>query len=395
MGRKTGFTLKLAFFAAACLYTSPITYDVNNMPSQSFYTEMAESPYETRDITDGEKKLIAKYYGSDINIQNTKIYAYKTAHDERPADAGGTDEKSIRFFGADNYSADYSQETDAKKVNAFLFATHRLWQNSVGTQHSANIDSSTTYPLDFKIDYDDLGPYQQAAAFADYVTRFTHPSHSYFLGQAEYGVNNCKTHSYLADLIEPRFPILKWQRYFLEAPTTRYLTENEKKLTHELFAGQIDTSIICIHMSRIECSDRAAHASKHNLITYFANNDGAAQMDDFTNSDNAFVLGSFAHELTHIWQFQTARAHTNEHFVNEPDKYAYPIDNEKFLFAHYSVEQQAAIMEDYARVYIYGLESRQAKDTDGLRILVEKHFPHLQKVRQTHAQARIVPSVGI
>jgi len=184
----------------------------------------------------------------------------------------------------------------------------------------------------------------------------------------------------------------------------RPLTEAEKSFTNQLFGESADTSRIRFHdgalvgkvtyqrqkRPRLACRERIwpepttetvtvgpAAVTIHNKIFYTKPYYSQDYLHEYPNRLYLFAAMLFAHELTHVWQWQN-RAVTgytpikaaNEHSFAE-DPYLYDI-NTKTRFLDYAYEQQAGIVEEY--VCCAALDP-QAPRTKRLEQLLKGAFP--------------------
>jgi len=74
-------------------------------------------------------------------------------------------------------------------------------------------------------------------------------------------------------------------------------------------------------------------------------------------SDNAVAMSLLAHELVHVWQYETGMT-LWRYILRERGQYHYPIDGRDYV--DYGYEQQAAMMEDWMRLQA-GLAPRYGK----------------------------------
>lgn len=103
---------------------------------------------------------------------------------------------------------------------------------------------------------------------------------------------------------------------------------------------------------------------------------------DYSLENDLDKYGAFIHEMTHIWQFQGK-------FPTECTVYKYDLKADS-RFSDYCKEQQAAIVEDYARHFLHPRHGRtrpdrglhnNAKNYRLLAKVVEDQFPQAQKTR--------------
>jgi len=111
---------------------------------------------------------------------------------------------------------------------------------------------------------------------------------------------------------------------------------------------------------------------------------------DYSQTDNIFNFGSFVHEMTHIWQNQTSAPHTDD--IN----YDYTLTPQS-VFSDFGQEEQASIIEDYARQFLYSGKNPSPRRSFGkddprtlplLKKLVEDNFPQAQKTRLAMEEQR-------
>ena len=184
----------------------------------------------------------------------------------------------------------------------------------------------------------------------------------------------------------------------------RPLTEGEKSFADQLFGGETNPEVIRFHdgamiekitykrpkRPRLACRERIwpepttetvtvgpAAVAIYNTIFYAKPYYTEDYLASYPKSINLFAAMLFAHEVTHVWQWQN-RARTgyspiraaNEHSFGE-DPYLYDITT-KTTFLNYAYEQQASIVEEY--VCCAALDP-EAPRTARLRALLEGAFP--------------------
>ncbi len=370
-----------AFWAAT--YLEFPSLDLYSLISYDETEILNHDPVLQRGLTIGEQRLVRSVFGDSLEADKISLSVYQKYHEIKKLESPVIASNVITIYGQNNYLDDFSKADKTEGYSNFIFGLTRLWQNQNHAKFSPNADLGTDYILSYKVRFGDLGPYQQAAAVSDYASWFLHHKHDYIYAKERYGAGNCDANKFWTHLIDPVLPALKYTRVSKEKQTQRGLTPSEKDFLNQFFDYAIDVDNVVQEMNPIECADRAAHVDSKYKVTYFGNTHAA----DYTKTDG-IKAGYFIHELTHIWQRHTAYRYTNELFVNEPDKYAYPINNKKFKFVNYAVEQQGAILEDYARVFFFDTSVRHDVDEEGLRILVESHFPHLSEFRMRYNQEK-------
>lgn len=130
------------------------------------------------------------------------------------------------------------------------------------------------------------------------------------------------------------------------------LTQDEATLARRIFGTEIDTDNIRIYFidedkkdiySTTDLTLDTRHGSSVK-ISFFGK---AYLSDDFAHAGlEAFFC--FIHEMTHVWQAQTNMKATRAY---DPQTYRYALV-ENYSFTRFSNEQQAAIIEDYARRFL-------------------------------------------
>lgn len=351
----------------------------------------------SRPMTKGETDLARHLFGKKLDTSGLRI----VFHDSSGNDPDGN--RQVTVHGRDNFSSDYSRETNSGAYGAFVRRLTRLWQNRTGYAFTNSAFVSRTdergYPLDAsKWKFSDYTVEQQASIMEDYALRFFHPGHRAVWAEKAYGANNCTADESLAYLVENQFPWLRKTRPVLSGERTRKLTPNETALVRSVFGIQVNTAAVTLHFDERRCSRTksawiAATVPSPKAIHYWGRQYWSA---DYALETNAFNFGTFAHEVTHVWQRQKNFSRTNWRFVNKPDEYAYPLDSSQWKFSDYGVEQQASIVEDYVRCFLYPACSlRRALPTkenlDTLATLVENQFPKARTTRIYYQQHKTLP----
>ncbi len=192
--------------------------------------------------------------------------------------------------------------------------------------------------------------------------------------------------------------------FLILAACGRPLTMGEKSFANQLFGGTTNTEIMRFHdgalvgkvtykrqkRPRLACRERIwpeptsetvtvgpAAIAMHNTVFFAKPYYTKDYLASYPKSLNLFAAMLFAHETTHVWQWQN-RAKTgyspiraaNEHKAGE-DPYLYDI-NTKTRFLDYGFEQQASIVEEY--VCCAALDPK-APRTARLRALLKGAFP--------------------
>lgn len=105
---------------------------------------------------------------------------------------------------------------------------------------------------------------------------------------------------------------------------------------------------------------------------------------DFSRDTSVALFGDFIHEMTHVWQNQN-RAWNLRSF-----KYTYSLTDSS-RFSDFGIEQQASIIEDYARRFLHPAHAESVENKisekdkpafyQRLKKVVEDRFPTAQETR--------------
>lgn len=133
----------------------------------------------------------------------------------------------------------------------------------------------------------------------------------------------------------------------------RNLTTGENHLAKTLFKNSIDYSKVKIHNKKYFFGQPSNSGMTPNGEIYI---DGVYKKDYSVTSPA--LKAFFIHEMVHVWQYQlnilnpisAAIKESIMHFFDYAKAYEYTLDENKDLL-DYKIEQQAAIIEDYYRVY--------------------------------------------
>lgn len=169
------------------------------------------------------------------------------------------------------------------------------------------------------------------------------------------------------------------------------LSPAEKSAVETFFSKEINTDKVRKHQRSLDDPYRPLGAAacvmgkKH--IYYFGDSGSGNTASDF---------GYFMHEMTHIWQNQV-----NYDFNSDVPGYMYTIIRGK-AFHEYGKEEQGAIVEDYARTFLFKGTDRKPrfmKDTpenrQALMTLVEGRFPGARDLRLENAKSDCAPAPKI
>lgn len=165
------------------------------------------------------------------------------------------------------------------------------------------------------------------------------------------------------------------------------LTAGETQVVESIFGDQLDASKIRKHFkeenhfTHVLKDKRGVVPPPFSHIDFFGRENWSA---DFSREDkNDF--GFFLHEVTHTWQGQNLKFS-----MKNPGVYDYAIPDTLAKFSDFGTEQQADIIEDYAKRWIHAegvKEARTAQDTLLMKV-VERQFPRAAYTRDSLARAR-------
>lgn len=357
-----------------------------------------EPPLYTRALTEGEAALAHKFFGDALDVSAVRIQVFKTRNDNAPTFVMPGDKENIRIHGEHYASPDYSREQNAFLFGAIVHEFTRLWQHQAGKEwrHADNTDYG--YALHSSLAFGHYGAYQQASIMEDYARRFFHETYQSNWMAREYGADNCSADDFLIRVVENQFPAARQARARQQAEYMRGPTEAEARVMRGIFGSEIEVKDVRIHAEPRSCGPRqiASVNSPRDMFFWSA----SYHSHDFARDKKSDNLGNFLHEATHIWQKQNDYKHTNWQQPNAWKMYNYPIDLRKWRFEDYGVEQQAAIIDDYARAYLHSEstakwlpntydDSRHNREL--VRHLVETRFPEARKTRVYFEKNGVLP----
>ncbi|MBU6475433.1 MAG: hypothetical protein KGQ70_05670 [Alphaproteobacteria bacterium] len=187
------------------------------------------------------------------------------------------------------------------------------------------------------------------------------------------------------------------------SPAGTPLTAGEAALVKSIFGDAIKTEDVRKHFSAREKPGSAAgyvipaQTFGTDCIKFYG---PRYACDDYSRTDDIFNYGTFIHEMTHIWQNRQNYLSQPPHNTpeNGNNTYEYALTPQT-RFKKLGEEQQAKIIEDYARQFLF-LKRLPAGETDkylpshakagdhadlyDLRLLqktVEDAFPQARKTR--------------
>lgn len=137
----------------------------------------------------------------------------------------------------------------------------------------------------------------------------------------------------------------------------RALTSGEINLAKSIFKGSLDYNKVKIHNDKYLFFQPSNSGMTPNGELYI---DGVYKKDYSTQG--AALKGFFIHEMVHVWQYQlnildpvaAAIWESITNFFDYSKAYHYKLDASKDIL-DYNIEQQAAIIEDYYRIFKEGL----------------------------------------
>ncbi len=138
----------------------------------------------------------------------------------------------------------------------------------------------------------------------------------------------------------------------LDATPGYPLRDGEKNLLTRVFGDAVNTSGIrlrfCAEAAAVT-RDNTAETFPDNVIRFY---DQSYMSQDYSSTQNIYNFGLFMHESTHIWQYQHGMITGSNPLV-----YQYRLSND-YTFPNYGIEQQAAIIQDYSRRFLFAGERR-------------------------------------
>jgi len=137
----------------------------------------------------------------------------------------------------------------------------------------------------------------------------------------------------------------------------RKLTSGETALAKKVFKASIDYSKVKIHNEKYAFFQPNNSGMTPNGEIYIA----GVYRKDYSLQSSA-MQGFFIHEMVHVWQYQlkilnpitAAIGESVIHFFDYSKAYEYSLDGTRDIL-EYNIEQQAAIIEDYFRIFQTGL----------------------------------------
>ncbi len=332
----------------------------------------------TRLLTQNEQTFLSALFGADLDV--TKIHIVHQPH------AFGIDaSEGVITCGQNTYSSDFSYERDPDRFCLLFSQGLLLWQQQ--QKISSPPETGHVYKFETGRHFTDYSSGQQQAIIEDYISRFIHPSRETRWLKQSY-TEDMNTDALLAQLVETQFPSAAAIREANAGVTSRELSEQERAFVAFIFGSEVNTDKL--HNSFYP----QKYASKHNAaILAYVDDPETVHLwkkesfsDDYASEKDILKFGTFIHEITHIWQMQN-----NLVCTVESSDYLYRIDDRRF--GDYGAEQQAAMIEDYARYVLHPESSLRwlpqvytgktlIQKRQDMCAVVEDRFPHLKPYRQ-------------
>lgn len=358
----------------------------NYMEAEEYVSPRAGKPMSSRGLTAGEVTLIRGLFGDKIDLNGVRLHTFAKEDRNYSSDVMPGETKNVEFYGQRHSSEDFSR-ADASRFGGFVHEMTFLLQNQQGADWRAGTVEGYDYPLNSRFRFSDYGPAQQRAIVQDYALRFLHPDRQSHYLPHQYGDDRRDTDPFLISLVENHFRGAREMRIAFQNIETRGLTPGEVELLVGIFGDQINPDIMRQHMHPEAYSDVAGTATSGRDANYWG---PRYSSEDYSKESSAEKFGTFIHENTHLWQFQTHWRHSPQ----RPDVYRYPLEQGRWKFTDYTHEQQAAMVEDYALYYLHSSHrmrwmpetynrSEQQQKLPILRDLVETQFPGAKALRQS------------
>lgn len=356
------------------------------MEAEEYVSPRAGKPISSRGLTAGEVTLIRGLFGDKIDLQGVRLHTFAQENREYISDVMPGETKNVEFYGRRHSSGDFSRDT-AERFGSFVHEMTYLLQNQQGADWRAGTVEGYEYPLKSVFRFRDYGPAQQRAIVQDYALRFLHPDRQSHYLPRQYGDDRKDTDPFLIELVEDHFRGAREMRIAFQNIESRRLTPGEIELLVGIFGDQISPDIMRQHMHPQEYSDVAGTATSGRDAHYWGPRYAS---EDFSKESSARKFGTFIHENTHLWQFQTNWRHSPQ----RPKVYRYPLEEGRWKFTDYTHEQQAAMVEDYALYYLHSSRDlrwmpetytyrEQQEKLPILRDIVETQFPGARALRRS------------
>lgn len=369
--------------------TQPVVYE------QDDYTSPTHGiAHQSRSLTAGEQELARSIFGAELDTEGMRFQLYPEEQRAASALIQAGESKNVEFYGRrylpDDFSREMGKPGSAAHYNYGNFVAlmtgalqHQQWG---AWRYNAGAEGYDYKPEKGK-SFADYGLGQQMSIMTDYALRFLHPSHTPHQRDKEKSGRTGEEDRQLIRIVEDRFPEARKTREALWETYARPLTAGEKALAHAIFAEDINTANLRLLLQPQDLKDVAANVPNGNTAHFWGADDHSA---DYSLEKDIRLFGNYVHEILHIWQWQHNWSVTPDLTEGE---YKYTLTAES-AFKDFSIEQQAAIVEDYARYYLHtGQKTHwlqqsypEAKDQRAmiplLRQVVETQFPATKAARE-------------
>tara|TARA_R110002126_G_scaffold13118_7_gene57128 strand:+ start:14754 stop:15977 length:1224 start_codon:yes stop_codon:yes gene_type:complete len=380
-----------AFITAALLTQSDSIADLLQLEHTEPVDPKQVAPDHHRFLTAREKQGVSDILGSDLDLADVQIYFYDRGVKGTISSLHYSPDPILAVYGREHRSDDFSLDADPESFGILYYGAMQIWERDNAAAPSGDVE----YPKTLSTKYT-LAEYtltSQAKIIEDYARRFIHPEHETLYLQNKTGWDNCKNDLILARTVEKAFTAASHSRTQLEKQYRRPLSQGEKQLIRGIFDSQINTETVNAHLSPRDCAEKVGSVNSANDMHFWGADNHA---DDYSQVEDVKDFGTFIHEITHIWQRHRQFADTIKGVINKDDKYAYTLDIAKKSFKDYEKEQQAAIIEDYARYYLHkGQDTWKLQRTEynleQLKAVVEDHFPQAARTRQHFERNKALP----
>ena len=355
------------------------------------------SHISTRDLTAAEKTLLNGLFGSNIRTSHIKIATYHHTHTDLPANVLPQDTQIIRIYGRSNMSEDYSLDHNVFRYGVFIRQATKIAQNQHRHKWHSSGSDTKLYPLNIddisqNQTFERYSKPQQAQIIEDYARRFLHPVQTTFHKRNGISNRNCNVDWALINIVEDAFPQAQKLREDALKHTVRPLTRSEINFVYAIFGDQINLEQVKIHLQNINCTKTKASVNSPHAINFWGKSDHSQDYFHDYDPDN---FGTFLHEALHIWQRQTRGRYTNTD-PNIRKIYDYHLDSQTWNFHDYGIEQQASMVEDYARTFLHpdGIARRNWNDAgqEELKKTIEAAFPQAKITRDFFEKHQSFPT---
>lgn len=368
--------------------------------------DTAQAAHTAREMTAGEAGLVKALFNGELKADCVRLNFFAGARRNQIAGVKKDEKNHIEFYGKDIASADYSLEKDRVKFGVFIREMTHIWQNQTEGKQTLGEMTEMTYELDSQYVFASYSRSQQGAIMEDYALRFLHPSRSSHWLPIDYSGDRSDTDPFLQELVEGTFPSAKAAREAYAHIDSQALTPGEAAFLHSIFGDALDTSSVNKNFHPESYKDIVGSVGSGAGAEFW----GPAQKSaDFSKEKDGERFGTFVHEFTHVWQFQTHWQFTNtgaDAELEDPKdpeaQYKYPLQRD-YVFTDFSTEQQAAMVEDYARYYlhpsksltylpkVYGHGDALKAKLPLLKKTVEDQFPAAKAAREAYERKNAAP----